>query len=117
MDEALKYIIDYGIKKGQKDKTVHNLAMYFFAQRDTPQELIDYLKREELKKEEGHAICFEVDYALNVCKQKERDIKEKQDTLRKQRRSNSFEKEDESLSNQIKLMKKAQIILYGILNL
>lgn len=32
MDEALKYILDNCIKKGQtKDKTVHNLAMYFFA--------------------------------------------------------------------------------------
>lgn len=69
MDEALRYIMDNCIKRIQiKDKTVHNLAMYFFAQREKPDELLDYLKKEEVRKAEGHAIYFEVDYALNVCK-------------------------------------------------
>mmetsp|Transcript_7263 Transcript_7263/g.6392 ORF Transcript_7263/g.6392 Transcript_7263/m.6392 type:complete len:182 (+) Transcript_7263:1776-2321(+) len=69
MDEALKYIMDNCIKKNlTKDKTVHNLAIYFLAQRDKPEELLEYLKKEEVRKQEGHAMYFEVDYALNVCK-------------------------------------------------
>jgi hypothetical protein len=69
MDEALKYVTNHCIKKKKsKDKTVHNLAFFFFSERDKPDELIEYLLTEEIRKSEGHAIHFEVDYALNVCK-------------------------------------------------
>lgn len=60
-----------------KEKTVHNLAIYFYAEREKPEELLDFLKQEEAKKYEGHPIFFEVDYALNVCKQKEKDLADK----------------------------------------
>lgn len=69
MDEALKFVVDFCIRhRKSRDKTVHNLALYFFAERDKPDELLEFLRVEEAKKQEGHAIFFEVDYALNVCK-------------------------------------------------
>jgi hypothetical protein len=78
MDEALVYVLEYCIKRRKsREKTVHNLAFYFYAERDKPDELLDYLKLEEAKKQEGHAIFFETDYALNVCKQKEKELIEK----------------------------------------
>ena len=116
MDEALYFITDSCIKKRKsRDKTVHNLAFYFYAERDRPDELLEFLKVEEAKKQEGHAIFFEVDYALNVCKQKERDLSDKIDSLRKEKKLN--EKEEENLKAMIKKMKRAQIILYAILGL
>ncbi len=108
MDEALRYIMDNCIKRIQiKDKTVHNLAMYFLAQRDKPDELLDYLKKEEVRKAEGHAIYFEVDYALNVCKQKEKDMKDVLERLRGGKKAASFIKDEDSLKRQINQMKKA----------
>ena len=65
------------LRRKSREKTVHNLAFYFYAERDKPDELLDYLKMEEAKKHEGHAIFFEVDYALNVCKQKEKEMSER----------------------------------------
>ena len=116
MDEALYFITDSCIKKRKsRDKTVHNLAFYFYAERDRPDELLEFLKVEEAKKQEGHAIFFEVDYALNVCKQKERDLSDKIDSLRKEKKL--IEKEEENLKAMIKKMKRAQIILYAILGL
>lgn len=75
LDKAKNFVIDYCInKRKSKDKTVHNLALYFFAERDKPDELLSYLKQQEAAKDNGHAIFFEVDYALNVCKQKEKEL-------------------------------------------
>lgn len=69
MDEALLYITDHCIRRRKsRDKTVHNLAFYLYAERDKPDEMLEYLKVEEIKKSEGHALFFETDYALNVCK-------------------------------------------------
>ncbi len=80
---------------------MHNLAVYFLAQREKPEELLDYLKKEEVRKGEGHAIYFEVDYALNVCKQKEKDMKDKLEVLRKGKKSQTFEKDESALKKQI----------------
>lgn len=75
MDEALRFLLEFCIRQRKsREKTVHNLALYFFAERDKPDELLNYLRIEEAKKQEGHAIFFEVDYALNVCKQKEKEL-------------------------------------------
>lgn len=116
MDEALIYVSEYCIKRRKsREKTVHNLAFYFFAEREKPYELLDYLMQEEMKKQEGHAIFFEIDYALNVCKQKERDLNEKLDQQRKNKKMN--EKEETNVRNTLTSMKKAQIILYSILGL
>jgi hypothetical protein len=33
-----------------REKTVHNLAFYFYAEREKPDELLNFLKSEESKK-------------------------------------------------------------------
>lgn len=76
---------------------------------------MDFLKKEEMRRQEGHAIYFEVDYALNVCKQKEKEMKEKLDRIKKQKKYDP--NEEEVAMSMINMMKKAQIILYAILNL
>ena len=51
MDEALHYVVEYCIKQRRsREKTVHNLAFYFYAEREKPDELLQYLKIEEAKK-------------------------------------------------------------------
>jgi hypothetical protein len=37
-----------------REKTVHNLAFYFYAEREKPDELLNYLRSEESKKQDGH---------------------------------------------------------------
>jgi hypothetical protein len=45
MDRAKNFVIEYCIlKRKSQDKTVHNLALYFFAERNKPSELLGYLK-------------------------------------------------------------------------
>lgn len=86
-----------------REKTVHNLALYFYANKENPEDLLNFLKGEEARKLEGHAIFFEVDYALNVCKQKEKDLKEKlQKALDRVRRERLDEKKKESIETKIK---------------
>lgn len=69
LDKALKYIINHCIEsKRCKEKTVHNLAFYFLSERERPDDLLNYLAKEEAKSSSGLAIYFEIDYALNVCK-------------------------------------------------
>ncbi len=78
LDMALSYIIDHCIRRKKcRDKTVNNLAFYLLSEREKPQELLDFLMAEEAKKQNGQAIYFELDYALNVCKQKEKNLEEK----------------------------------------
>ena len=75
LDKAKNFVIDYCInRRKSKDKTVHNLALYFYAEREKPDELLAYLRQQEAAKENGQNIYFEVDYALNVCKQKEKEL-------------------------------------------
>ena len=95
MDEALHYVSEYCIRRRKsREKTVHNLAFYFFAEREKPGELLEYLTQEEIKKQEGHAIFFEIDYALNVCKQKERELNEKLDQQRKFKKLSDMEEQN-----------------------
>ena len=78
LNDALLYVTEHCVKKMRsREKTVHNLAFYFYANKEDPEDLLNFLKQEEAKKLEGHSIFFEVDYALNVCKQKEKDLKDK----------------------------------------
>ena len=75
LDKAKNFVIKYCINdRRSRDKTVHNLALYFYAERNKPDELLAYLRQQEIAKENGTAIYFEIDYALNVCKQKEKEI-------------------------------------------
>lgn len=116
MDEALHYITEFIVRpRKSREKTVHNLLLYFYAEREKPDELLNFLRTEEAKKQESQAILFETDYALNVCKQKEREVQERIDANRRDRRLT--EKEEEALRVMVKKMKKAQIILYAIMGL
>lgn len=46
LDKAKNFVVDYCInKRKSKDKTVHNLALYFYAERDRPDELLGYLRQ------------------------------------------------------------------------
>jgi vacuolar protein sorting-associated protein 18 len=46
LDKAKNFVIDYCInKRKSKDKTVHNLALYFYAERDRPDDLLAYLRQ------------------------------------------------------------------------
>jgi hypothetical protein len=46
LDKAKQFVIDYCInKRRSKEKTVHNLALYFYAERNKPDELLAYLKQ------------------------------------------------------------------------
>ena len=47
------------------------MAFFLYCEGDDVGELIEFLKGIEAKKESGQPIFFEVDYALNLCKQKE----------------------------------------------
>jgi len=54
LDEALRYIVDFWIKgKRIKSKTVHNLAFYFYSEKEAPDQLLEYLLSEESKKQQG----------------------------------------------------------------
>jgi poly-gamma-glutamate capsule biosynthesis protein CapA/YwtB (metallophosphatase superfamily) len=75
LDKAKNFVIDYCINKRKStEKTVHNLALYFYAERNKPDELLAFLRHQESTKDSGSKIYFEVDYALNVCKQKEKEL-------------------------------------------
>lgn len=78
--------------------------------------MLDFLKQEEAKKADDNPIFFEVDYALNVCKQKEKDYKKELEEVKK-KSSEANEKKEVSIKDLINQMKKAQIILYAILGL
>ncbi len=44
MDKAKTFVVDFCIKKWKsEDKTVHNLALYFYAERKKPEDLLKYL--------------------------------------------------------------------------
>ena len=45
IDDALNYVVEHCIKRRKsRDKTVHNLAFYFYAERNKPEELLEFLK-------------------------------------------------------------------------
>lgn len=70
--KANQYVMEKCIKsKRLTEKSVHNMAFYLYAESENEPALISYLEGEEAKKENNQPIFFEVDYALNLCKQKE----------------------------------------------
>mgnify|MGYP006094457441 CR=1 FL=1 len=83
MKVALDYITKFCINtRNNKSKTVHNMAFFFHSKINDPKSMLEFLEREEIKKSKGSPIYFEVDYALNICKQKE---KEKMDELQRKK--------------------------------
>lgn len=53
-----------------RDSSVHNMCFYLYAQSDDLSEILDFLKKEENKIIAGHEVYIDLNYALNVCKQK-----------------------------------------------
>lgn len=77
MRRALDYITNHCINlKHCKSKTVHNMAFYFHSRINDAQRIIQFLEKQEVNKAKGHSIYFEVDYALNVCKQNEKRLRD-----------------------------------------
>ena len=74
MKMALEYIIQCINKKNVKDKAVHNMAIFFHSKLNDARKIIEFLEEQEIKKSKGHQIYFEVDYALNICKQNEKKL-------------------------------------------
>ena len=124
LDKAKNFVINYCIgKRKSRDKTVHNLALYFYAERDKPEDLLQFLKQQEAVKEGGQAIFFEVDYALNVCKQKEKELMQNIELKKRYVgmsggvQQQQAAKEIADMEGMLPKLKKAQIILYAILGL
>jgi hypothetical protein len=45
------------------------MCFYLYARSDNSDELLDYLKKEEINHNSGLSIYFDKTYALNVCRQ------------------------------------------------
>jgi hypothetical protein len=81
-----------------------------------------------MKKSKGHSIYFEVDYALNTCKQNEKKLRDSMTTIITWKAGRSGKDnvskatmeaknaEIAKLDESIQVMKKAQIIIYAILS-
>lgn len=52
------------------------MAFYLHSKIDDTKRMHKYLEQEEAKKAKDHPIYLEVDYALNICKQKEKELLE-----------------------------------------
>jgi hypothetical protein len=46
------------------------MEFWLFAEQENSEEIIRFLIKEESRKNAGHPIFFEVDYALDVCRRK-----------------------------------------------
>jgi len=108
---AREFVEDHCIKQRRsQESSVHNKCFYLYAKSDNSQDLLDYLRKEEIRHSANQQIHFDVTYALNVCKQMQNNFAKEQES--QDGSNNRFT----SLNTKIKDMKKAQIILFGILN-
>jgi len=57
------------------------MAFFFHSKINDADSIIKFLENEEIKKSKGHNIHFEVDYALNICKQNEKTLIDKLEPL------------------------------------
>jgi hypothetical protein len=77
---ALDYIENFCINiRDSKSKTVHNMAFYFHSKIDYGSEIsenafIKFLEKKEADNSKGRPLFFEVDYALNICKQNSKEL-------------------------------------------
>ena len=77
MKIALDYLVQFCInRRNSKSKEVHNMAFYLHSKIDDSESMHAFLEGEEIKKSKGHPIYLEVDYALNICRQKEKELVE-----------------------------------------
>jgi len=103
--QARDFLTEYCIKiKRSTAKAVHNMAFNLYVHGDNLDDLIERLKKEEANKQQGQPIFFEVDYAINVCQRKIEKLEAEQ------------LKHGRDHSPNVNMIKKAQIILYGMMN-
>jgi hypothetical protein len=108
---ARRFVEEHCIKQRRsQESSVHNMCFYLYAKSDDSKDLLTYLKKEEINHNANQAIHFDVTYALNVCKQMENDYKKKLEFLQE---GDPYRRR---LEERIIHMKKAQITLFGILN-
>ena len=66
LGKAKNFVIHLCINdRRSRDKAVHNLALHFNAERNKPDELLACLRQQEITKENGTAINFEIANALD----------------------------------------------------
>lgn len=107
---ARQFVQNHCIKQRKsQDSSVHNMCFYLYAKSDNSDELLDYLKKEEINFNSGMQIYFDKTYALNVCRQFQNEAVKQQQP--QDRHSSDFRRLDKNILN----LKKAQIILYGIM--
>lgn len=71
VSEAKQFVTKHCIERlKNKEKTVRNMEFWLFAEQENSEEIIRFLIKEESRKQAGHPILFEVDYALDVCRRK-----------------------------------------------
>lgn len=87
------------------------MEFWLYAEQENTEEIIRFLIQQESRKSSNHQIYFEVDYALDVCRRKQEEFQELYDS------EPIMSNKSQKLMNKINTMKKAQIKLYGILNL
>jgi hypothetical protein len=67
---ALKFVETHCIKQRKsQDSSVHNMCFYLYARSENSDELVAYLRKEEINHNSGLHIYFDKTYALNVCRQ------------------------------------------------
>ena len=67
---ARRFVEDHCIKQRRStESSVHNMCFYLYAKSENSDDLIDFLRKEEVNHNNHQTIFFDVTYALNVCKQ------------------------------------------------
>lgn len=72
---ARRFVEDHCIKQRRStESSVHNMCFYLYAKSENSDDLIDFLRKEEVNHNNHQTIFFDVTYALNVCKQMQNDF-------------------------------------------
>jgi hypothetical protein len=113
ISDAKSFVTKHCIERlKNKDKTVRNMEFWLFAEHENSEEILRFLKQVESRKDAGYPVLFEVDYALDVCRRKAEEFQEIYDAEEMPGSTRGGK-----ILAKINTMKKAQIKLYGILNL
>jgi len=66
--DAKQFVTKHCIERlKNKEKTVHNMEFWLYAESENSEQIINFLIKEESRRQ---PILFEVDYALDVCRRK-----------------------------------------------
>jgi len=66
---ARRFVEEHCIKQRRStESSVHNMCFYLYAKSENSEDLLDFLRKEEINHNANQKIFFDVTYALNVCK-------------------------------------------------